>query len=116
MLVKLYDSTRSSLRAESITFTTSASPPSFGLKATSAAIIAPFFADVDTRAGRVASYGRTTVDGRPVSGYRRLITASPVFKFSMPRKNILGTRKRSGMSSAVASTAPVGRGPMAQSA
>lgn len=31
-------------------------------------IVAPFFADVDTRAGRVASYGRTSVDGRPAFG------------------------------------------------
>ncbi|HEY3839607.1 MAG TPA: nidogen-like domain-containing protein, partial [Bryobacteraceae bacterium] len=35
----------------------------FGLTSTAHAIIAPFFADVDTRAGNVVQYGTGTVDG-----------------------------------------------------
>jgi hypothetical protein len=40
-----------------------ASNTPFNLTATSWKIIAPFFADVDTRAGGVVTYGRGTVDG-----------------------------------------------------
>jgi hypothetical protein len=40
----------------------------FDLKTTARAIIAPFFGDVDTRAGNVVRYGTGTVDGRPAFG------------------------------------------------
>lgn len=40
----------------------------FGLTAVNRAIIAPFFADVDTRVGNVVRYGTGTVDGRPAFG------------------------------------------------
>jgi hypothetical protein len=40
----------------------------FDLNFTSRQIIAPFFADVDTRAGEVVSYGSGTVDGRAAFG------------------------------------------------
>lgn len=40
----------------------------FPLTSTNRAIIAPFFADVDTRLGRAVTYGQGTVDGRPAFG------------------------------------------------
>jgi hypothetical protein len=40
----------------------------FDLTSTGQLIIAPFFADVDTRAGNVVTYGTDTVDGRPAFG------------------------------------------------
>ncbi len=40
----------------------------FGLLSTSHVIIAPFFADVDTREGNVVTYGSGTVGGRPAFG------------------------------------------------
>ncbi len=40
----------------------------FSLSQTNRAIIAPFFADVDTRRGSVVTYGQGTVDGRPAFG------------------------------------------------
>ncbi|HEX5494549.1 MAG TPA: nidogen-like domain-containing protein [Mycobacteriales bacterium] len=40
----------------------------FDLSTTARSIIAPFFADVDTRAGPVARYGTGTVDGHPAFG------------------------------------------------
>ena len=40
----------------------------FPLTSTNRAIIAPFFADVDTRRGNVVTYGQGTVDGRPAFG------------------------------------------------
>jgi hypothetical protein len=40
----------------------------FPLTSTGSVIIAPFFADVDTRAGNVVTYGSGTVDGRPAFG------------------------------------------------
>jgi hypothetical protein len=40
----------------------------FDLTATGQVIIAPFFADVDTRVGNVVTYGTGTVDGRPAFG------------------------------------------------
>ncbi|HEX6901892.1 MAG TPA: nidogen-like domain-containing protein [Thermoanaerobaculia bacterium] len=40
----------------------------FDLTTTGRVIIAPFFADVDTREGNVATYGTGTVDGRPAFG------------------------------------------------
>ncbi|OGO49436.1 MAG: hypothetical protein A2148_08130, partial [Chloroflexi bacterium RBG_16_68_14] len=40
----------------------------FDLTSTERVIIAPFFADVDTRTGNVATYGTGTVDGRPTFG------------------------------------------------
>jgi hypothetical protein len=40
----------------------------FGLTATTRKIIAPFFADVDTRAGNVVTYGAGIVSGRPAFG------------------------------------------------
>jgi hypothetical protein len=40
----------------------------FPLTSTNRAIIAPFFADVDTRLGNVVTYGQGTVDGRPAFG------------------------------------------------
>jgi Nidogen-like/Dockerin type I domain len=40
----------------------------FGLTATNRVIIAPFFADVDTRLGNVVTYGSGVVDGRPAFG------------------------------------------------
>ena len=40
----------------------------FPLTSTSRAIIAPFFADVDTRVGNVVTYGQGTVDGRRAFG------------------------------------------------
>jgi hypothetical protein len=40
----------------------------FGLTATQRVIIAPFFADVDTRAGNVVTYGPGVVDGHPTFG------------------------------------------------
>jgi hypothetical protein len=40
----------------------------FGLAATATQIIAPFFADVDTRAGNVVTFGNDTVDGHAAFG------------------------------------------------
>ena len=40
----------------------------FPLTSTNRVIIAPFFADVDTRIGNVLTYGQGTVDGRPAFG------------------------------------------------
>jgi hypothetical protein len=40
----------------------------FGLTDTNRAIIAPFFADVDTRVGQQATYGTSTVDGHAAFG------------------------------------------------
>jgi hypothetical protein len=40
----------------------------FDLSATQRVIIAPFFADVDTRTGNVLNYGTGTVDGHPAFG------------------------------------------------
>jgi hypothetical protein len=40
----------------------------FDLASTARAIIAPFFADVDTRVGNVVTYGQGTVDGRRAFG------------------------------------------------
>lgn len=40
----------------------------FDLTSTGRQIIAPFFGDVDTRAGNVVRYGQDTVDGRPAFG------------------------------------------------
>jgi Nidogen-like/Bacterial Ig domain len=40
----------------------------FDLSTTQRSIIAPFFADVDTRAGPTARYGASTVDGHPAFG------------------------------------------------
>ena len=40
----------------------------FGLTATERSIIAPFFADVDTRVGNVVTFGSGTVNGRPAFG------------------------------------------------
>ena len=40
----------------------------FDLTSTNRVIIAPFFADVDTRAGNVVTYGAGTVNGRPAFG------------------------------------------------
>src|SRR6185295_4164640 len=40
----------------------------FGLTATERSIIAPFFADVDTRVGNVVTFGPGTVNGRPAFG------------------------------------------------
>src|SRR5205814_957821 len=40
----------------------------FGLVQTDRQIVAPFFADVDTRVGRVATFGTGTVDGHPAFG------------------------------------------------
>lgn len=40
----------------------------FDLTSTRRSIIAPFFADVDTRVGRTLTYGTGTVDGRPAFG------------------------------------------------
>ncbi|MEX2498474.1 MAG: nidogen-like domain-containing protein [Wenzhouxiangellaceae bacterium] len=40
----------------------------FDLTSTGREIIAPFFADVDTRAGNVVTFGSDTVDGRPAFG------------------------------------------------
>jgi hypothetical protein len=40
----------------------------FGLTSTGQVIIAPFFADVDTRVGNVVTFGTGTVNGRPAFG------------------------------------------------
>lgn len=40
----------------------------FGLPATATQIIAPYFADVDTRAGNLVTFGNDTVDGHPAFG------------------------------------------------
>jgi hypothetical protein len=40
----------------------------FDLKSSQRAIVAPFFADVDTRIGNVVTYGTGTVDGHPAFG------------------------------------------------
>jgi PKD repeat protein len=40
----------------------------FGLAATATQVIAPFFADVDTRVGNVVTFGNDTVDGHPAFG------------------------------------------------
>jgi hypothetical protein len=40
----------------------------FGLTATNRVIIAPYFADVDTRQGNVVTFGAGTVNGRPAFG------------------------------------------------
>ncbi|HEY1827109.1 MAG TPA: nidogen-like domain-containing protein, partial [Acidimicrobiales bacterium] len=40
----------------------------FGLAGTSSVIIAPFFADVDTRVGNVTAFGTGTVNGHPAFG------------------------------------------------
>jgi hypothetical protein len=41
-----------------------------------------------------------TIDGTPVDGYDRLITGSPVFKFHLPKRNLMHSRRRSGKGAA----------------
>lgn len=40
------------------------------------------------------------IDDTPVTGYERLIKASPVFKFHLPKRNLMHSRKRSGKGAA----------------
>ena len=47
-----------------------------------------------------AADATASIDGKRVSGYHKLVTATGVFPFHLPKKNILGSKMRSGRGAA----------------